>query len=316
LAFIVALPLAWSLLALFRFGRDDAIYTAWRGGAAIPALAVDAFWRVITAPLLHVDPVHLVANLVVLSIVVVMARRVSDFPLLLVAALSAWSATAIGVLTRPGWALGASAAFYGLVGGVAAGAMRDRSRRPLVGQILIVAFVAIALGPGDRPAHLIGLVTGAAFAYLPTSGTFSRWLHGAVLGCLLLGVGLGAAHSDDPPSNWHSVTTGEGNLKVPVHWVQAAAVGPCAEVYTDGLRAACALFGPQTTALSETLAELGYRGAPAIIREDWTIRHWSRVVGPGVLIEAYRGEGGQTILLTVGTDRGFAPWMVPERFAP
>ncbi len=315
-AFIVGLPLAWSLLAGFRFGQADTIYTAWRGGAAIPALALDEIWRVITAPLLHVDPVHLGVNVTLLAVVVIMARRVPGFPLLLVAALSAWTATAAGVLTRPGWALGASAAFYGLVGGVAAAAMRDRAQRPLAGKILVVAFVAIALGPGDRPAHLIGLVTGAVFAYLPSRGVVSRGLHGVVLTLVLAGVGFGLMHADDPPQRWRAVNTGESTLQVPDHWVAAAAVGPCAEIYTDGLRAACALSAAQTAGLDEQLTEMGYH--PAAPESDglWTIRPWTRVVGTGTLLFGVRNSPVRTVLLTVGSDGGLAPWLAPARFSP
>jgi len=316
LAIIVGLPLAWSLLAGYRFGQEDSIYTAWRGGAAIPALALDEVWRVITAPLLHVDLLHLVNNLVFLAVVVVMSGRVRSFPLLLVAALSAWTATAAGVLTRPGWALGASAGLYGLVGGIAASAMRDADRRRLAGQILVVAFVVIALGPGDRPAHLIGLVTGAVFAHLPSRGAISRGLHGVVLTVLLAGLGFGLMHADDPPQRWRPVTTGESTVQVPDHWVAAAAVGPCAEIYTDGLRAACGLSAAQTADLDERLTELGYHPAAPQADGRWTIRRWRRLVGTGTLLEGVRTSPGQTILLTVGSDGGRAPWLVPARFSP
>lgn len=317
LVFVVGCPLLWSVLAYFRFGDTDTLYTAWRGGAAIPALALHEPWRIITAPLLHVDPIHLGFNVALLAVVVLMTRRVTHFPLLLVAALSAWTATAAGVLARPGWALGASAAFYGLVGGVAAGAMRERTQRPLAGKILVVAFVAIALGPGDQPAHLIGLVTGAVFAYLPHTGAVARGLHGGVFAILVAGMAFGAFHSDDPPARWQSVTTGGAGLSVPEQWVPAAAVGPCAEVYTDGLRSACALSPDEVNALPERLKNMGFasvEGADAF--NGRAVRRWTRVVGDGTLLEGSPDSRGQTVLLTTGSAGGLASWLVPERFSP
>jgi len=111
------------------------------------------------------------------------------------------------------------------------------------------------------------------------------------------------------------VATSGAHLQVPAHWVSAPAVGPCPWVYTDGLRAVCALAGAEAAALEAALTHQGYRARDRAQTAGWAIQTWDRVGGTGVAFAAQAPRGEHVILLTVGSPGGQAPWLEAPRFA-
>ncbi len=159
-------PLAWSLPWL----GGEPLAAAQAGGALIPErVLAGEWWRVFTAPLLHVHTNHLLVNLAGLAVFGHLAHAV--FGLGRAASVAAAGGLASGLaslLWVDRWALGASGAVFALLGAAVIGGLRLRGPTHAATRIfLAAASVALAVsGPGNSVAHLAGLATGAAFAAL------------------------------------------------------------------------------------------------------------------------------------------------------
>ncbi|MBV71909.1 MAG: hypothetical protein CMH52_11310 [Myxococcales bacterium] len=142
-------------------GDQNILNRAIAGGALSREYLTAEPWRIISAPLLHLHAVHLATNLLfcgLLSIGCSLNRSMRSTVSLFF--ISGWFATVVGVLTQPGWFLGASGAMFGLLGAIIASHRRALSN----GRLLLVSVVAICvslLSKGDAVAHVAGLVSGA-----------------------------------------------------------------------------------------------------------------------------------------------------------
>lgn len=154
-------PLGWSLPWL----DGDVLVNADLGGALIPdKVWAGEWWRVLTSPLLHVQPRHLLVNLAGLALFGHLATTVFGLGR---AALTAMAGAYLGTLASlmwvDGWALGASGAVFALLGATVVGGLRLRPPpHPAVPWLLAAASITLALsGPTNRVAHIAGLAAGA-----------------------------------------------------------------------------------------------------------------------------------------------------------
>jgi len=145
---------------------------AWRAGAKVsPLVEADQWFRVVIAPLHHLELDHFLINLVaVATFGGLFARFAGTTRAALVFMTGAWVGTAVSVWLNPrSWSLGASAGAYALIGaliGALAAGSWLRSRRGwvllAVAATLIGLQIALAGPPADTAAHAGGLVFGFA----------------------------------------------------------------------------------------------------------------------------------------------------------
>jgi membrane associated rhomboid family serine protease len=143
---------------------------AWRAGAKIsPLVEAGQWWRVVVAPLHHLEVAHFLLNAaVVASMGALFAALAGVTRAVLVFLTGAWAGTLASVwLNPPSWSLGASAGGYALtgalIGALAAGPWL-RSRGGQVALALAAMLVGLQIASGgptaDVSAHGAGLVFG------------------------------------------------------------------------------------------------------------------------------------------------------------
>ena len=132
-------------------GDQNILNRAIAGGALSREYLTAEPWRIISAPLLHLHAIHLATNLLFCALLSIgcslnrsMRSTVSRF------FISGWFATVIGVLTQPGWFLGAIITSH----------RQTLSNRKMV-LLSMVAVCVSLLSKGDAVAHVAGLVSGA-----------------------------------------------------------------------------------------------------------------------------------------------------------
>lgn len=154
---------------------DARLEAAWRAGAKIPEMVEGGqLWRLVTAPLHHLDVTHLAVNAGLAALLAALAVRVLGHAWTWTAfLLGAWLSTGASFLWNPAWSLGASGGGYALVGALlGAGLLHPRLATPrnraLLGGIAgLLALQIASAGPStDRVAHLAGLLTGLAVGLL------------------------------------------------------------------------------------------------------------------------------------------------------
>jgi len=153
--------LLWSLPWL----HGDVLANAEAGGALIPERVwAGEWWRLLTAPLLHVQPDHLLVNLGGLALFGHLSCALFGLGRATVVAIAGGLAGAVAsLLWVDGWALGASGGVFALLSGAVVGGLRRRpARHPVIPWLLAAAALALALsGPVNRVAHAAGLLVGA-----------------------------------------------------------------------------------------------------------------------------------------------------------
>lgn len=278
---LAALPVAWS--AWVAAGGGDTMHDAWRGGALVPVLMQGAggqWWRLVTAPLLHLDTWHLLVNVAGIAFLGRAVQRLYGAPRAwLVFAASAVAASAASLLWTRGWSLGASGGVFGLMGTVVAAAFRVRRKLPdtLRERALVLALpwalglVAITLGAtagADHAAHLGGLAAGLALGFalgiVPTGA--ARWTRPVAAGLAAFGL-IGAwalvqaaTHARGRPAAAWQAVEGDGlTYEVPDTWIAGPAMPACGATWTDGLLYVCAVGGAEAPAPAEAPAWLRHR---------------------------------------------------------
>jgi membrane associated rhomboid family serine protease len=187
--------------------EDGSGYAAYLvGGLHASSVREGEVFRIFTAPLLHVDPLHFMMNLgALLGLAATLEAQIGHLRTLLVVALSmlAGSVAAIAVPPPAAVLVGASGAIFGMVGAWGTLALRQRrSPTPLLRRvrwivpIALVGDSALALALPGRIgwiAHLGGLAGGmAAMALLSRGagpiplGPSPRWMRWVVAGLAVL----------------------------------------------------------------------------------------------------------------------------------
>lgn len=221
---------------------DDALLRTWLAGGLVPGRMAAEPWRIVTAPLLHLDGAHLAVNG---ALLVILGAAVTVRAGALQAALTAIVAAAMGctasVLEARGWAAGASGAVFGLLGAITVHVGR-RDRRGALWLGLLAGSLWWAV-PADKAAHLGGLVGGAGFAMLPLPPRVGRAAALAAAGLALVGLSFAAHHvatADALPDGWQE----RGGIAVPAGWSPGVPIPPCTVAWTDGLATLCPAEAP------------------------------------------------------------------------
>ncbi|HXE57337.1 MAG TPA: rhomboid family intramembrane serine protease [Gemmatimonadales bacterium] len=130
------------------------------------------WWRLLSAPFLHGDPVHLLSNLLALyALGMACEHALGTGGMLVVYLTSAVAGSLASIAAGPGPSVGASGAVFGVLGAVVAVLSRHRRdfrvRDRRIGLVL-AAWAVYAIGLGfitpfvDNGAHLGGLLAGMA----------------------------------------------------------------------------------------------------------------------------------------------------------
>jgi rhomboid protease GluP len=171
----------WWGRAIGEDGNGYAVYLV--GGLYTSSVLEGELYRIATAPLLHLHVYHFLLNLSgLLGFGAVMEAQIGHARFLLVVALSMLSGSLAALALPPvaGVVVGASAALFGLMGAMAALALRQRRDLPPLLRrarwllpIVLVVDVALALLAPARigwSAHLGGFVGGMASMALVSRG--------------------------------------------------------------------------------------------------------------------------------------------------
>lgn len=251
---------------------------AWFAGAKITALIQGGqWWRVVIAPLHHLEPLHLMVNLLMVGLMGGLAARMLGAAATLATFLgTAWLSTLVSAWLNPeSWSLGASGGGYGLtgalLGALAAGPLlvERRSQGLLLCAAALIGLHIAQGGPqADRTAHAAGLILGFVAGAVLTgragrvfTGRAGRRL--ALSGALAAGALVATAEAHQ----WllvQAVDTGRAAASPltltrlegcrwahPAGWV-ARAPGPelpAAHCITNGLADACLLSAGPSDAL-------------------------------------------------------------------
>jgi rhomboid protease GluP len=238
---------------------------AWRAGAKVsPLVEAGQWWRVVIAPLHHLEVAHFLLNVAVVAMFGgLFARFAGATRAALVFLTGAWAGTAVSVWINPqSWSLGASAGAYALIGalvGALAAGPWLRARRAQVmlafAAALVGAQIALAGPSADTAAHAGGLVFGFA-AGLPLGRAERAVPPGrmaalhlprlALVVCVLLVVSAERAHDallatlDTPPP---SPSNADARWPVAPGWARTrnAPTREAAECQTNGLATVCIL---------------------------------------------------------------------------
>ena len=139
------------------------------GGAWRDGIADGRWWTLLSANLLHANPIHLVLNLVALAILgVLLEREVGWLRFGVVCVVSGVAAMGLAVLIQPG---SVTVGISGVVFAISAWAvMRDTHRTRTLGVVawatLPIGLIYTFLTPGiSIGAHVGGLLAGLAFGY-------------------------------------------------------------------------------------------------------------------------------------------------------
>lgn len=151
----------------------------WGASSASAVVRDGEYWRLVTATVLHGGLLHLALNMYALWVAGTQVCRWfgnGQFLLIYWASALGGSALSLHFSAQQSVSVGASGAVFGVLGALLAGVWQHRSRVPktLVTQLLtsqgLFVFASLAQGfarPGiDNAAHVGGLLTGAAMAWL------------------------------------------------------------------------------------------------------------------------------------------------------
>ncbi len=167
-AYVVIIVLCYQLADRHLFGLD------WWGSGMLDASAVraGAWWRTITALMLHSGVEHIVSNIVFGAFFgALLAEATGNGLGWLIFVLSGFLGNAANVLVRSGehYAVGASTAIFGAIGALAAHELargwtdaRDMARRwaPLIGGVILLGYLGAGGENTDVLAHVTGFVAG------------------------------------------------------------------------------------------------------------------------------------------------------------
>lgn len=181
----VPLAAAWVVVLLVVFYAQ---VTGWQGVDFVAAGGLDGaavrggeWWRVVTALTLHGDAAHLLANIFFGVFFVVYAAQYlgsGAAGLLVLAAAGAGNAMDVLLLPPTHRAIGASTAVFAALGLVAAWVWMTQTRRavgwarryaPLVGGVMLLAWIGTGDERTDVVAHLTGFVAGLV------AGAWAGW---------------------------------------------------------------------------------------------------------------------------------------------
>lgn len=232
---------------------DDLLLHTWWAGGLVPGRMLAEPWRLVSAPLLHLDGAHLAVNGALLVVLAGAASmRLGALRAALLAVLAAWVGCIASVLAARGWAAGASGAVFGLLGALTVHVGRENRRGALwLGLLAGSLWWAV---PADKAAHLGGLIAGGLLALAPAAPRLDRWLAGALMVIGLVGLGFAAHHiatADALPDDWVE----RDGLAVPAGWSPGVPIPPCTAAWTDGLSTLCVAPTPPAQALAGVVAE-------------------------------------------------------------
>ena len=235
-----ALPALYTVLTAGL--ADDLTLRVWRAGGVVPGHMLAEPWRLVTAPLLHLDWAHLTVNGLLLGVLgAAGTMRLGPLRAALVAIFAAWMGCIASTLAAQGWAAGASGAVFGLLGALTVQLLRDK-RRGAIWLALLAGSLWWAV-PADKAAHLAGLVGGGLLVLLPLSARVSRVALKVAAVAMMAGL-VGVAHhvatDADVPDDW---ATYDG-LAVPAAWGEGVPIAPCTRAWTDGLSTLCLAARP------------------------------------------------------------------------
>jgi membrane associated rhomboid family serine protease len=148
------------------------------GGASRDALADGHWWTLLTANVLHVNPIHLLFNLIGLLVIgILLEREIGWMRMGLLCVVGGVLSMSLGVLLQQGaGVVGVSGVVYAIA---AWALLRDVHRTRGLGivawSMLPVGVIYTFLGPGvSIGGHLGGLIAGFALGYLFERGPARR----------------------------------------------------------------------------------------------------------------------------------------------
>ena len=158
---------------------DDERSTVLAAGLLKPAVWQGELWRLLTAPLLHGNPIHFIFNALALLVLGKLAEvLISREALALTFLLAALAGGLLSLLLLPAPSVGASGGVMGLLGLLIALGLRRRA--------LLPPFFLRGLVVGAALTALIGL---AAFAVIDNAAHLGGFLAGLALGQVLIAPG-------------------------------------------------------------------------------------------------------------------------------
>ncbi len=221
---------------------DDPLLRTWLAGGLIPGRMLAEPWRLVTAPLLHLDRAHLIVNGALLMILgAAGAIRLGPLRAGLIALGAAWVGGVASALHARGWAVGASGAVFGLLGALVVDL--GRTHRHCAVWLGLLAGSLLWAVPADRAAHLGGLLAGAALSLARPGPSATRRAALACAGLALAGLvggGWHLARSDDPPAAWAA----DAGLTAPAGWSPGVPIPPCRVARTNGPATLCVADRP------------------------------------------------------------------------
>lgn len=257
--------------------RGRALESAWYAGAKItPLVTGGQVWRLVIAPLNHVELSHFLVNLGVIGVMAgFCVGLLGNRATLAIFFLGAWGSTGASAWLNPeAWSIGASGGGYALTGaliGRLAMMSPQWGRRAQVGLGIAAGLIGLQISMGgagaDRVAHLAGVALGLGVGLWAHArrgrgtdwGRFSRHVFWPLClsGAVLIGwaewrqYGLTLAFGDVPRD---SASPAEGtpcDWARPVGWVSdRAAGGPARSAcLTNGFARVCLLVGDDLTSL-------------------------------------------------------------------
>jgi len=156
---------AWSDLGIPLTAKNAPLW----GGRDAWALSLGQNWRLLSAGLLHSDPVHLLWNLVPsLPFLVLLERRLGSLAALAVTALSLVYGHAAGAVLQGGVSVGFSPALFGLISTFACLFWRDHPRlvRLSVVYLLVGLIASLRFTNVDLASHVGGMAAGLITAWI------------------------------------------------------------------------------------------------------------------------------------------------------
>ena len=157
--------LAWSDLGVPLTAKNAPLW----GARDAWALSLGQNWRLLTAGLLHSDPIHLLWNLVPsLPFLVLLERRLGSLTALAITTLSLICGHAVGALLQGGVSVGFSPALFGLISAFAWLFWRDHPRlaRLSVVYVLVGLIASLRFTNVDLASHVGGMAAGLITAWV------------------------------------------------------------------------------------------------------------------------------------------------------
>ena len=282
----LVVPLAWAHLVIGA-RPEESLYAAWLMGAKIDVLVRGGqWWRLVTAPLVHLSWLHLSVNAIGLYVLGAWVNAIYGAPRLILSfGLTAIAGSISSLVWHKAGSLGASGAVFGMLG-LLVGATAKRGRALPVkwwagtrGYLVILLLgnaLVLPLSTSTRVDHaahvggaLMGAIVGVAMA---THRARSRGITWASVGWvgLIVWAAWGAANHAALVGGrsvpYREIRADEPSIRyrVPSHWVPDAS--NCAHGHTNGLVDVCLSerFGERTpsawrAALIAETSEVGFR---------------------------------------------------------